>query len=138
MVYSLPFSLSLRFPNVVSPNVSFSDGEYNIVLDSLGVWCIHAMPANEYRIRVGMLVHGYLEAARKVFFTVQVSTLGKRKPHLNLLRSILNDRNSQSVVIPEHTYLSLSSGNALDLLNLLNLKCSLRYTLSRFFCVSLD
>ena len=52
------------------------------------------MPANKYRIRVRMLIHGHFEAAGEVFFTVQTSIVVRENEYLSVLRSILDNRNA--------------------------------------------
>lgn len=67
---------------------------------------INAMPPHQHSIRIRMPLHGLLQKLRQVLF----------------MRGILNDRNSQSIMIAQASHLSRPLPEALDLLEVVDLK----------------
>lgn len=71
------------------------------------------MSAHEHGIGVGVLIHRSFEATGQIL----------------LKGSVLNDGDAQSIKEPEHA-LALATGNALDLLDVVNLKTGIRALLA--------
>jgi hypothetical protein len=69
---------------------------------------LHSVSADEYGIRVGVLVHGCLQAAGEIL----------------LEGGVLDDGDLQGIKESEHT-LALTTRNTLDLLNVVDLKASI-------------
>lgn len=133
---TIPFSLCFRLLYIVPPHIpgDISRGR------SVNAVHLHSMPPDKHCIRIWILLHCRFQGLREILLTSAVSARAPQhflKSYENLLRSILNDWDPQSIEIAHHSRLASAIRKALDLFNHLNFKTSLGHHLPSFFCIPL-
>jgi hypothetical protein len=110
-------ALSLCLGGVVAPDIAARSNilEFGRFPYAINCYDLHSVSANKYGICVGVFVHGRLQATGEIL----------------LKGSVLDDRNLQSIKESEHT-LALTTRNTFDLLNVVDLKASIRAFLSLY------